>query len=199
MEAPSLADLIDEAEVAHLMGEYGPGQRWQLTVAMGEANFSFWWRKVVKKTNRRGEVVLAIQRPDRKVLLHTKRFYPQGVFRLPTGGVHPGESVVAAAERETKEETSLAVLVDRFLGMIEYEFHHQGRRMYFVSYVCLVQADDSRPRPADTGEQITGLKYVVPTDIRRVAGELRSLPAQWSAWGAFRAPPHDMVADALTE
>ena len=199
VEAPSLADLIDEAEVTRLMSEYGPGQRWQLTVAMGETSFAFWWRKVVKKANRRGEVVLAIQRPDGKVLLHTKRFYPPGLFRLPSGGVHPDESVLAAVERETREETSLAVTIDRFVGMIEYEFRHRRRRMSFVSYVCLVQADDSRPRPADSGEEITGLKYVVPTEIRRIADELRSLPQQWSDWGAFRAPPHDMVADALTK
>ena len=100
VEAPGLADLIDEAEVTRLMGEYGRGQRWQLAVAMGETNFAFWWRKVVKKANRRGEVVLAIQRPDGKILLHTKRFYPPELFRLPSGGVHPDESVLAARKDE---------------------------------------------------------------------------------------------------
>lgn len=197
LKSPTLADLIDEAEVSQLSAAYGPGERWRVPIEMQASTFDYWWGRIVSKSNRRGEVVLAIRRPDGQVLLHTKRFYPEGVFRLPSGGVRPGEMALAGATREAKEETGLDVTVDRFLGVIEYEFSHGGRRLPFVSYMFVAQADDSAPVVQDPDEEITGFRYVSPVEIRQVAAQLRALPAQWSDWGNFRAPPHDLVADAL--
>jgi 8-oxo-dGTP diphosphatase len=197
MKVPDLADLVDDAEVARLQADYGPGQRCRLRIELTVSSFDYGWQKLAVKRTRRGEVVLAIQRPDGKVLLHTKAFYPPGIYRLPTGGLHPGESVLAGAKREAREETGLGITVTRFLGMVEYDFHQAKRRMPFVSYVLLVQADDSVPTPEDESEQISGFRYVPVTDLRRVADALRNLPKQWADWGAFRALPHDIVADAL--
>jgi 8-oxo-dGTP pyrophosphatase MutT (NUDIX family) len=197
VRSPTLADLIDEAEISQLLTEYGPGQRWRVALEVSVQSFGDWFEKLVSKANRRGEVVLAIQRPDGKTLLHTKRFYPKGIFRLPSGGVHPDEPVLSGVIRETKEETGLDVSIDRFLGTIEYEFCHGGRRLPFVSYVFLVQAGNGLPMVQDPGEEITGFRYVTPSEIRTVAAQLRSLPAEWADWGRFRAPPHDLVVDAL--
>jgi len=197
LKEPTLADLIDEAEVSQLSAAYGPAERRQMLVEMQLSSFENWWERLVRKSNRRGEVVLAIRRPDGQVLLHTKPFYPPGVFRLPSGGVHPGESVLAGMAREAKEETGLDVTVERFVGVIEYEFRHGQRRLPFVSYVLLTRAGADAPAVQDPDEQITGFRYVSPAEIRQVAAQLRALPAGWSDWGAFRALPHDLVADAL--
>jgi 8-oxo-dGTP diphosphatase len=199
MEAPELHDLIDETEVSQLIAAYGPGQRWHTSVEMVPANFDYWWRKVVIKASRRGEVVLAIQRPDGQLLLHTKSIYPPGLYRLPSGGLKPGETVLEGLLREVREETGLSVEVDRFLGMVEYEFRCRERRLPFVSYVFLVQAGDATPYPEDTSERITDLRYVPLLEIERVAAGLRRLPGSWADWGEFRAPPHDMVVDALKQ
>ncbi len=58
---------------------------------------------------RRAEVCYVLYRaePRNGLLLHTKADYPAGCFRLPTGGVKPGEDVVGSLEREVFEETSL--------------------------------------------------------------------------------------------
>ena len=100
--------------------------------------------------------------------------------------------------REAKEETSLAVTLDRFLGTIEYEFRHGQQRLPFVSYVFFLQVDDSLPVAQDAGEQITDFRYVSPASLRQVAAQLRALPERWGDWGQFRAPPHDLAADALS-
>lgn len=197
MKSPMLEDLIDEAEVLQLFADYGPGERRRVTREVSGQYFDEWWERLVLSANRRGEVVLAIQRPDGKVLLHTKPFYPEGVFRLPSGGVHPGEPVLATVIREAREETGLEVTIDRFLGMVEYEFSHDRRRLPFVSYVFSVRADDSQPAPQDLGEQISDFRYVTAPGIRKVAAQLRALPGAWGDWGHFRAPPHDLVADKL--
>ncbi len=197
MQGPAPTDLIDESEIAQLFAKYGPGRRRRVTVEVSARSFEGWLEKMTKHPNRRGEVVLAIQRPDGQVLLHTKRFYPKGVFRLPTGGVRPDETVLAGVLRETKEETGLVVAVSRFLGTVEYEFRHGQRRLPFVSYVFVVQTNDSAPAVQDLEEEITGFRYVPPSELRRVTAQLRALPAPWSDWGRFRAPPHEVVADAL--
>jgi 8-oxo-dGTP pyrophosphatase MutT (NUDIX family) len=168
-----------------------------VSLKVSALTFDDWWKKIVSKPNRRGEVVLAIRRPDGKILLHTKRFYPEGVFRLPSGGVHVEEAVLTGMTREAKEETGLDVAVDRFLGTVEYEFRYGRRRLLFVSYVFVVHADERMPVAQDPEEEITGFRYVSPLGIRRVAEQLRALPGRWSDWGHFRAPPHDLVADAL--
>jgi 8-oxo-dGTP pyrophosphatase MutT (NUDIX family) len=193
----TLADLINEAEISQLLAEYGPGQRRQVTREVSAFSFDHWWQKVANNPNRRGEVVMAIRRPDGRVLLHTKRFYPEGIFRLPSGGVQPDEAVLTGMAREAEEETGLDVTVDRFLGTVEYEFRHGRRRLPFVSYVFVLKADNSAPVAQDSGEEITGFRYVSPSELRMVAAQLRALPAEWSDWGHFRAPPHDLVADVL--
>jgi len=197
VKGPTLADLIDEAEISQLNSDYGPGERRRVSLNMSALSFDDWLRKLVTSPNRRGEVVLAIRRPDGQTLLHTKRFYPQEIYRLPSGGVHPDEPVLSGVIRETKEETGLDIIVDRFLGTIEYEFCHAGRQLPFVSYVFLVGANDDRPAVQDPEEQITGFRYVAPPEIRSVATQLRVLPPEWADWGRFRATPHDLVADVL--
>lgn len=198
MEGPTLADLIDETEISQLNADYGPGDRRRISLEVSALGFDDWLRKMVTSPDRRGEAVLAIQRPDGQMLLHTKRFYPQGIYRLPSGGVHPGEPVLSGVIRETKEETGLDVTVDRFLGTIEYEFCHAGRQLPFVSYVFLVQANNNQPEVQDPEEQITGFCYVAAQGIRAVAAQLRgALPSEWTDWGSFRAAPHDLVADVL--
>jgi len=197
LKEPTLNDLIDEAEVSRLSAAYGPAERRQMLVEMQLSSFENWWEKLVRKSNRRGEVVLAIQRPDGQVLLHTKRFYPPGVFRLPSGGIYPGEAVLAGMAREAKEETGLDVAVERFVAVVEYEFHHSQRRLPFVSYVFVTRAGADNPAVQDPNEQISDFRYISPAGIRQVAAQLRALPPDWSDWGAFRALPHDLVADAL--
>ena len=197
MNVPTLADLINEVEISELNADYGPGERRQVALEVSAPTFDDWLRKMVIKANRRGEVVLVIQRPDGRTLLHTKRFYPEEVYRLPTGGVHPNESILSGVLREAREETSLTVTVDCFLGTVEYELCHEEGRLFFVSYVFLLQANNNRPVAQDQDEQITDFRYVTPREIRAVAAQLRALPSEWVDWGRFRALPHDLVADVM--
>lgn len=199
MFAPYLTELIDEAEIESLGRAFGPVRRLDVAVDMTPDTFEEWWKAVVRKPNRRGEVVLAVQRPDRQVLLHTKAQYPVGTYRLLSGGVKPGEAVLDALTREAHEETGLGVTIARFAGVISYGFQHveDGRRMAFVSYVFVVHADDSPPVVQDPDEHITDFRYVAPAELPAIARELRALPPGWSDWGEFRAPAHELVAEVL--
>ncbi len=76
------------------------------------------YRFMVGKVSRcNGEVVLAIRRPDGRLLLHTKPFYPPRTWRLPSGGTRPQEGLEEAACRELGEETGLPACLERLLGV----------------------------------------------------------------------------------
>ncbi len=146
---------------------------------------------------RDGEVVLAIRRPEGRLLLHTKPFYPPGTWRLPSGGIERGESPDAAARRETAEETGLPGRLERLLGVLTYEVHAAGTRVCFASAVFLMAAPPRRPAAQDSDEKISGYRWIWPADLGTIAARLQQLPAEWNDWGRFRALAHLLVAQSL--
>ncbi len=187
-------DLIDEKEVAELARQYGPLERRHYVLEMGERSFAHW--QEVRK-DCRGEVALFILRPSGNVILHTKDFYPEGVYRVPTGGIEWGEGVVTAVHREAREETGLTVAIKHCLGILEYEFRYQEKTLPFVSYVFLLQENGGQLCPQDEGERITSLQEVPLTELEAVAQSLRTIEADWRDWGHYRAIAHSFAAEVL--
>jgi ADP-ribose pyrophosphatase YjhB (NUDIX family) len=185
---------MDESEIADLERQFGPLVRRTCHLDVSESSFNYWQRVL---NDKRGEVVMAIQRPGGRLLLHTKRFYPPGIYRLPTGGVRWSEEVVDALNRELAEETGLAASLERCLGIIVYRFHHTGHELPFVSYVFLLRAFHGHPAPRDAGEEIVAFRSMPAGALRQVIQALQALPAEWIDWGRFRALAHDLVATEL--
>ena len=148
----------------------------------------------VRHRARWGEVVLFLRRADGHLLLHTKTFYPPGVFRLPSGGILPGESVLAAARREIQEETGLAPRALRPLGLISVTFRRGWRCRFFHSWLVLADVEGD-PRPGDAGERISDFRWMPPETLPSVAAQLRALPPDWADWGRFRAIGHEIGHD----
>jgi 8-oxo-dGTP pyrophosphatase MutT (NUDIX family) len=168
--------------------------------------------QLIVSNGRRAEVCYVMHQGDLAtgVLLHIKTFYPAGAFRLPTGGVHTGEAVWETLAREIHEETGLLVgdapgqvQVERFLGIVGYEFAHRGlRRSFpFASYCFLVRMPTGAPlMPQDADEQIGGWQWRPPHELEAVADLLDTVGQQapvWGDWGRFRACCHRFVAATL--
>jgi 8-oxo-dGTP pyrophosphatase MutT (NUDIX family) len=100
-------------EVDELARRYGEPRRL-------DANIHDGFDDPIRRKDRFGEVLMAVRRPNGKLLVAIKTFYPRGAYRLPTGGIHHGESIYDALVRETKEETGLDTAVRRFLAAIAY-------------------------------------------------------------------------------
>ncbi len=190
-----MSDLIDEREIEELTERYGPFERRRYTLRMDEREFSYWQDKAA--CDRRGEVILAIQDADGGLILHSKDFYPAGTYRLPSGGVKWGESVLHALHREAQEEMGLEIEVERFLGVLEYELRCQGETMPFVSYVFLVRGDRGEPVPQDKEEHILSFCHVPVGELSAVVDNLRALKGDWRDWGEFRAIAHDFVVEMM--
>jgi 8-oxo-dGTP pyrophosphatase MutT (NUDIX family) len=156
----------------------------------------YYWQLTTRK--RPGEVIMLLRRKNGKYLLHTKAFYPPGVYRLLSGGIKHGEDLVQALQRETYEETGLDCRIDRFMAIIGHRFCWHDREIPFVSYLFALHEKSGTLQPMDTGEEITDFGEVPLEGLPRIADELESLPPNWIDWGRFRAPAHRLAYRLLT-
>jgi 8-oxo-dGTP pyrophosphatase MutT (NUDIX family) len=197
----NLSDVVLEAEIAALRERYGEFPLLTARVEMGPTALADYRRQLER---RRGEILLVLARPTGEVLMHTKRFYPPGVYRLPTGGIDWHEAVPDAWRRELWEETQLTSADERLLGVIGYEF--VGRRangepdaVPFVSFVFQQANITGDPHPLDESEEITDFRWIPRAELTVVANELDALDrinADTADWGRFRAVAHRFVHDA---
>lgn len=158
----------------------------------------------VRKPDRVGEVCMVIRRPNGKLLLSIKSIYPRGAYRLPTGGVGPGEAIIAALFREVNEETGLTCRLRRFLSLISY--HVAGEKApVFHTFAFLLDEAGGTLGALDESELIEEYIEIEPSELPRVAERLEALPegdrgivGSWRDWGKFRAVVHRAVHEALT-
>jgi ADP-ribose pyrophosphatase YjhB (NUDIX family) len=140
--------------------------------------------------------VLVVQRPD-GVILHTKDYYPPGTYRLPSGGVEWGESVLSALHREAREEMGLTIEAEHLLGILEYELRCEEQTLPFVSYVFLVRGSGGELIPQDETEHILSFRQMPVAELAAVADSLRALKGNRRDWGEFRAIAHDFVVEMM--
>ena len=153
--------------------------------------------------DRIAEVCMAVRRPNGKLLLSIKTFYPRGAYRLPTGGIHDGEPIFEALLRETREETGLEVVPRRFLAALTY-LHGTGGPPVFHTFAFLLHETGGTLGSLDPAERIEDWMEIEAAELRDVAATLDAIPDRatpeidnWSAWGRFRAVVHRVVQEAL--
>lgn len=189
-------DAVDrESEIVQLSALYGTPVRQRCVLYVSDATIQWWASE--KYRQRAGEVVLFIRLQTGDLLLHTKGFYPAGVFRVPSGGIKTGEGLCDAVRREALEETGLEVAIERFLAVIEIEFRCQELIIPYPSYLFLLRAVGGVLKTMDKDERITAFTTVPMLDLFSVAERLDNLPPDWHDWGQFRALPHRVAAELL--
>jgi len=189
------SDSNDVPGLRRAIEEYGPPVE-RSYVHQVSRDSILYWQAVRKK--RVAEVVLLLRRRNGLYLVHTKAFYPKGVYRLLSGGIKPGENLIAAVRREVLEETSLEVRIEDFLGILHHRFVWRIQRLPFVSYLFLVVEKAGVLACRDADEAITGFREVTLGEIRAMANQLESLSPKWADWGRFRATAHRLVGDLLS-
>lgn len=173
---------------------YGEPVVWERTYCVSAETLAYWQNLEDRRT---AEVVLLVRRPNGRLLLHTKAFYPPGAYRLLSGGIHPGEDVAQAALREAAEETGLQVRIERFVGILRQRFVHEGEEVPFTSYLFLLAEEGGELGNQDDDEEITDYREIAPEELPAVAAALEALPPDWADWGRFRAAAHRLAAHVL--
>ncbi|HKY52539.1 MAG TPA: NUDIX hydrolase [Candidatus Limnocylindria bacterium] len=186
-------------ELASLSRRYGEPRRIDATIPDGFSD-------PIRRGDRFGEVLMAVRRPNGRLLVAIKTFYPRGAYRLPTGGIHHGEGVLDALVRETKEETGLDTAVRRFLATIAYRGASSPvSPPLFHTFAFLLDELGGTLGALDTQEQIEDWREMSVAEVRAQADVLdqlategtQSIGGSWADWGRFRAVAHRAVADAL--
>jgi ADP-ribose pyrophosphatase YjhB (NUDIX family) len=161
----------------------------------------------VQRPDRFAEVCMVIRRPNGKVPLSIKTFYPRGAHRLPTGGIHHGERILDALRRETAEETGLETEIARFLAWITYRSASapDGPPL-FHTFAFLLDEVGGTFHTRDLEEQIEEWIEIEPSALGRVADQLdgiasapsKDIGGDWADWGRFRAVVHRVVHEELS-
>jgi len=157
----------------------------------------------IRRPDRVGEVCMVIRRPNGRLLVSTKTFYPPGAYRLPTGGIDAGERIETALLREAHEETGLTIAVQRFLAAISYRTA-RGETV-FHTFAFLLDELGGALGSLDPHEEILDHREVRASELSALADRLDALASarsdeivgDWADWGRFRAVVHRAVAKAL--
>jgi ADP-ribose pyrophosphatase YjhB (NUDIX family) len=160
----------------------------------------------IGKRDRYGEVCMVIRRPNAKLLVAIKTFYPPGAYRLPTGGIAHGERIADALTREAHEETGLELELRRFVAHIAYLAPSGTGAPAFHTFVFLLEERGGTLGTLDVDEEIADWREITLDDLPRIAAFLddlrddgtRDIGGSWRAWGKFRAVVHRVVHEALT-
>ncbi|MBN1464187.1 NUDIX hydrolase [candidate division KSB1 bacterium] len=184
-------------EILQLHEKYRQANFYRACIDLSAEHLAIWDDRVNGEKKRRGEVVLGIYNGQNKILLHTKSFYPQKIYRVPTGGMHADEGAVAALHRELHEETGFFAASFQLLALLLYVFRHAQQVVPFLSFIFAISVDDDAPRCKDAGENISGYRWIEPAQLASVSAELRGLQEdRWQEWGKMRAIPHEIILAA---
>lgn len=206
----SYTNAVEVAEMAALRAHWADAVLASATLAV-DSPFLTGEHQLLTSARRRAEICYVMHRgdPAEGVLLHIKTFYPEGAYRLPTGGIHVGEAVLETLTREIYEETGLTVgthagdvQVERLLGVLAYDLRHATLGATpFATYHFLVRMPaDAVLAPQDPAESIGGWQWRPARELPAVAAILDHVhlsSQQWADWGRFRALSHRFVAERL--
>jgi len=95
--------------------------------------------------------------------------YRRGKWDLPKGKIDPGESALAAAIREVKEETGVKKLKPkRLLNITRYLYRDKGMEVLKIVYWYAMKTNFTGPLTAQSEEQITEVTWKTKKEVSKI-------------------------------
>lgn len=138
-------EIIAEAEAL-----YGSPIEKSITAPLKEDELDF-----IKKTQKRGrehDITLLIFNAAGEIAVMNKHGYPEDLYRPPSGGLEPDESLTAGAKREAFEETGLEIELERYLLRVTVDFKSPTRSLPWFTHVFTAKALTTEINPQDLKE-----------------------------------------------
>ena len=101
---------------------------------------------------------------DGRIAVIAKPFYPAGMYRTPSGGLHDGESLETGAVREAWEETGLRIRLARYLLRADVVFVEGAREITWCTHVFSATTDDTHIEAIDRRE-IREARWAAPSEF----------------------------------
>lgn len=118
----------------------------------------------------RATVATVVERAGR-FLLVVERIHGRLVLNQPAGHLDPGESLLEAAVRETREEAACVVQPTALLGI--YQWFNAAERKHFLRFTFCARLIEEVPEQAlDTG--IEGVLWLSPQELFQHAIPMRT-------------------------
>ncbi|MCL4368964.1 MAG: NUDIX hydrolase [Actinobacteria bacterium] len=185
---------LSKSQIEELEQEFGVPLRREIRCEISEPEFTM--LRNSRKNERSHDVTLFIFLDDGygDFVAISKHMFPEGIYRAPSGAVHPGEDFVVGAKREGLEETGLAVEFDRFILQIEVTFTHGEESEPWTSYVFTAFTESADLHPIDT-QEIKEARWVTFGDLQ---GDIRErMLATGAGLFCYRVFLHDEATRAI--
>lgn len=141
---------VTPERVAEAEALFGSPKELSLTAPLKEAELDF-----IKKTQKHGrkhDVTLLIFNSAGEIAVMNKHGYPSELFRPPSGGLEPGESLEDGCKREAMEETGLEIALKRYILRVKVSFTSPTRVLPWVTHVFTADALTEKIEPQDLKE-----------------------------------------------
>jgi len=177
---------FNENEFLEICRRFGVSPKVENTTLYFENESYFNKMKNSILTDRRGEVVFCVIRPNGRIITVTCEEYPEGTFRIPTGGLGHREDILDAVHREVREELGLDAEVIKFAGVIKIKAVYNDEEVMFYSYLFILKEAGGRLLLDASDDEVSEVKEVDADGLEEAAVFLKNLKGKWSDWGSFR-------------
>ncbi len=166
--------------------KYGTPRELTMSFPMNPAEFEM--LKESMKDGRNSDATLFIFKDD-KVIVIAKPWYPEDLYRAPSGGIKPGEDVELSAKREAYEETGVEIELVKYILRIYVTFTHPSdpadsqERVRWTSHVFTAKYLSGDLQPIDTKE----IKKLSLMSLEELSSLKEKLLAQDSGGLHYRA------------
>lgn len=169
---------IDSEQVEQLIARLGEPSRCHF-----DADFLEFECDLVKTSAAKGrhhDITCFIQMDGGYVGIQKHAYADTGIYRAPSGGVAPGESIEDAAVREMYEETGLAIELTKFVLDVTLDVRCKDGTIPWRSLVFLANALSGVMKAVDTYE-IYAVRLLSRDEMLGPINELMKT----SGWGGF--------------
>lgn len=182
---------LNPDDVERMERRYGRPAVEEMSFAMGDREWEILRRSQV--SGRAHDVTVFVVNEGHLAVI-AKHPYPPGLYRAPSGGVVPGETIEQGIAREMREETGLEVRLTRYLLRVHVDFTHGGESVAWTTHVFTGEPAGGEIGPHDR-EEIREARWLPLEDM---AGSVREgLLSSGSAGLRYRAILHDRVMDEM--
>jgi ADP-ribose pyrophosphatase YjhB (NUDIX family) len=182
---------LSAEDISRMEQRYGVPAVERMSFEMGERE----WANLrgSQAHGRAHDVTLFVFHKGRLAVI-AKHNYPPGLYRAPSGGVLPGESMAEGIAREMMEETGLAIRLQRYVLRVHVDFTRRTEKIAWTTHVFTGERVAGRIRPRDTQE----IREARWADLGELAsGVKEKLLSSGSAGLRYRALLHDRVMEEV--